>query len=193
MNEIQNILRPAIGHIVAVQHVYRLAGGHKGPRGQHVFGNAGVPVRTGAQDKIGIGAVAGGALSAAELIDRFRVNHLGQFQTVFFAGGNHIGSDRNRIHPAWAPGTYYVKKIDDKQIRVMAKQLKKLVLSETCVCQPVVYNKIINQFDNSNVVKAICHNDSLTKLINKVKNQHYKVILDQFVARNNYYKYLWLR
>ncbi|MCQ2362276.1 MAG: outer membrane protein transport protein [Acidaminococcaceae bacterium] len=34
---------------------------------------------------------------------------------AFDAGGNHIGSDRNRIHPAWAPGTYYVKKIDDKQ------------------------------------------------------------------------------
>lgn len=82
------------------------------------------------------------------------------------------------------------KKIDDKQIKVMAKQLKKLVLSETCVCQPIVYNKIINQFDNSNVVKAICHNDSLTKLTNKLKNQNYKVILDQFVARNNYYKYL---
>ena len=82
------------------------------------------------------------------------------------------------------------KKIDDRHIRVMAKQLKKIVLSETCICQPVVYNKIINQFDNSNMVKAICHNDSLTKLTNKIKNQHYKVILDQFVARNNYYNYL---
>ncbi len=82
------------------------------------------------------------------------------------------------------------KKIDDRHIRVMAKQLKKIVLSETCICQPVVYNRIINQFDNSNMVKAICHNDSLTKITIKIKNQHYKVILDQFVARNNYYNYL---
>ncbi|XQP55939.1 MAG: ribonuclease HIII [Mycoplasmoidaceae bacterium] len=82
------------------------------------------------------------------------------------------------------------KKLDDKFIKSIAKDLKKLVVSETCVCQPVVYNKIIDKFDNSNIVKAICHNDSLTKLTNKLKNQHYKVILDQFVARNNYYKYL---
>lgn len=82
------------------------------------------------------------------------------------------------------------KKIDDKQIKVMAKQLKKLVISETCVCQPLVYNKIIDKFDNSNIVKAICHNDALTKLTNKLKNQQYQVILDQFVARNHYYKYL---
>ncbi len=82
------------------------------------------------------------------------------------------------------------KKLDDSFIRKIAKQLKKIVISETCVCQPVVYNKIIDKFDNSNIVKAICHNDSLTKLTNKLKSQHYQVILDQFVARNNYYKYL---
>lgn len=82
------------------------------------------------------------------------------------------------------------KKIDDKQIRAMAKQLKKIVQAEVCVCQPLVYNKIIDKFDNSNIVKAICHNDSLTKLTNKLKNQNYQVILDQFVARQHYYDYL---
>lgn len=82
------------------------------------------------------------------------------------------------------------KKIDDKQIRAMAKQLKKIVKAEICVCQPVVYNKIIDKFDNSNIVKAICHNDALTKLTNKLKDKHYQVILDQFVARQHYYDYL---
>lgn len=82
------------------------------------------------------------------------------------------------------------KKIDDKQIKVIAKQLKKVVIAETCVCQPSVYNKIIDKFDNSNIVKAICHNDALTKLTNKLKNKQYQVILDQFVARQHYYDYL---
>ncbi|MBQ0045707.1 MAG: ribonuclease HIII [Mycoplasma sp.] len=82
------------------------------------------------------------------------------------------------------------KKIDDKQIKAMAKQLKKIVKAEVCVCQPIVYNKIIDKFDNSNIVKAICHNDALTKLTNKLKDKHYQVILDQFVARQHYYDYL---
>ncbi|MCQ3908965.1 MAG: ribonuclease HIII [Mycoplasmoidaceae bacterium] len=82
------------------------------------------------------------------------------------------------------------KKIDDKQIKVMARQLKKIVKAEICVCQPLVYNKIIDKFDNSNIVKAICHNDALTKLTNKLKDRHYQVILDQFVARPHYYDYL---
>ncbi len=82
------------------------------------------------------------------------------------------------------------KKIDDKQIKSMAKQLKKIVKSEICVCQPVIYNKIIDKFDNSNIVKAICHNDALTKLTNKLKDKHYQVVLDQFVARQHYYDYL---
>ncbi|MCQ3907921.1 MAG: ribonuclease HIII [Mycoplasmoidaceae bacterium] len=82
------------------------------------------------------------------------------------------------------------KKLEDSYIKKIAKDLKKLVIAEVCVCQPLVYNKIIDKFDNSNVVKAICHNDSLTKLTMKLKAQHYKVVLDQFVARNNYYKYL---
>ena len=82
------------------------------------------------------------------------------------------------------------KKIDDKQIKSMAKQLKKIVKAEICVCQPLVYNKIIDKFDNSNIVKAICHNDALTKLTNKLKDRHYQVILDQFVARQHYYDYL---
>ncbi|MCQ2956547.1 MAG: ribonuclease HIII [Mycoplasmoidaceae bacterium] len=82
------------------------------------------------------------------------------------------------------------KKIDDKQIKAMAKQLKKIVKAEVCVCQPVVYNKIIDKFDNSNIVKAICHNDALTKLTNKLKDKHYQVILDQFVSRQHYFDYL---
>lgn len=82
------------------------------------------------------------------------------------------------------------KKIDDKQIRSIAKQLKKIVKAEVCVCQPVVYNKIIDKFDNSNIVKAICHNDALSKLTNKLKDKHYQTILDQFVSRQNYYDYL---
>ncbi|MCQ2748246.1 MAG: ribonuclease HIII [Mycoplasmoidaceae bacterium] len=82
------------------------------------------------------------------------------------------------------------KKIDDKQIRVMAKRLKKMVVAETCVCQPSTYNRIIDKFDNSNIVKTICHNDALTKLGSKLKNKQYKVVLDQFVARKHYYEYL---
>lgn len=82
------------------------------------------------------------------------------------------------------------KKIDDKQIKSMAKQLKKIVKAEICVCQPVIYNKIIDKFDNSNIVKAICHNDALTKLTNKLKDRHYQIILDQFVAKQHYYDYL---
>lgn len=82
------------------------------------------------------------------------------------------------------------KKMEDSYIKKVAKSLKKLVNAEVCVCQPLVYNKIINQFDNSNIVKAICHNDSLTKLTRKLKTRNYKVVLDQFVSRNNYFKYL---
>lgn len=82
------------------------------------------------------------------------------------------------------------KKIADSKIKSIAKQLKKIVISETCVCQPLTYNKIIKQFNNTNIVKAICHNDALTKLTNKLKNKSYKICLDQFVSRDNYYKYL---
>ena len=81
------------------------------------------------------------------------------------------------------------KKILDSSIRSMAKKLKAFVKCEVCICMPKTYNAIIKQFDNSNIVKAICHNDALTKLTTKVKT-NYKVILDQFVSRGNYYKYL---
>jgi len=94
------------------------------------------------------------------------------------------------IEAVKALGANDSKKILDSSIRTMAKALKKYVVCETCVCMPKTYNSIINQFDNSNIVKAMCHNDALTKLTNKLEKKQYKTILDQFVSRANYYSYL---
>lgn len=38
----------------------------------------------------------------------------GDWSVEPFMGGPEV-SGKNRVHPAWAPGTYYVRKIDDKQ------------------------------------------------------------------------------
>lgn len=82
------------------------------------------------------------------------------------------------------------KKFSDSKIQTLAKQLKQIVKCETCVCKPSTYNQIIKEFNNTNIVKAICHNDALSKLTSKLKGKKYKVYLDQFVSRDNYYKYL---
>lgn len=82
------------------------------------------------------------------------------------------------------------KKFDDKSIRTMAKQLKKIVLYQTVVCKPSIYNSLENKFGNNNIIKAFCHNDALSTLVKKLGNKEYKIYLDQFVSRENYYKYL---
>jgi len=82
------------------------------------------------------------------------------------------------------------KKLTDTNIISMATKLKKIVSYKVCVCQPKIYNKIIDQFHNTNIVKAIAHNDALTKLVKELKTNDYTIVLDQFASRENYESYL---
>lgn len=83
------------------------------------------------------------------------------------------------------------KKFNDKTIRSMAKQLKKIVLYQTNVCDPATYNGLGSTFNNMNIIKAIYHNSTLISLIKVwLRDKKYKIYLDQFASRENYYKYL---
>ena len=82
------------------------------------------------------------------------------------------------------------KKFDDKRIQTIAKQLKKVVSFAVVGCNPSTYNQFYELYPNINIIKASLHNEALTNLTQSLKNKKYEVYLDQFVSRENYYKYL---
>ncbi|MDL2211416.1 ribonuclease HIII [Erysipelotrichaceae bacterium OttesenSCG-928-M19] len=80
------------------------------------------------------------------------------------------------------------KKLDDFQIRELAKTLKKIVPHVVYVLDNKKYNEAI-MANNLNVIKAKMHNYVLLKLI-KLIDKKPMVVVDQFCLPETYYSYL---
>jgi len=98
--------------------------------------------------------------------------------------------DAKNIEKVKALGVDDSKKLTDENIMVIAAKLRKLVTYKACLCMPKTYNEIIDCYHNTNIVKAMAHNDALTKLIAELKTKDYTIVLDQFASRENYESYL---
>lgn len=79
------------------------------------------------------------------------------------------------------------KKLTDDKIIEIAPTLIKEIPHETLIYSPSDYNRI--NITNMNVVKAILHNKTLTKLI--LKEYPYEaIVIDQFCPPNKFYKHI---
>lgn len=84
------------------------------------------------------------------------------------------------------------KKLSDDKICHIAQELIKCVKFEVSQIYPKEYNILYDKFQNTHILKSILHNNALYNLINKnsIPTNNIKIILDQYVSRDNYYKYL---
>lgn len=83
------------------------------------------------------------------------------------------------------------KKMSDHKIITLTPKIKKLVKYQTEIINNNIYNKLYNKYKNSHIIKAIAHNNVLTKLLKYKNIKYYKaIIIDQFVNEKKYYEYL---
>ncbi len=121
---------------------------------------------------------------------------------------SHIGSDEVGTGDFFGPlvvGATYVpndvmpllkeagimdsKKIKDEHIPKLALLVKKHCLYATSVMTNQQYNTYIDKGYNQGAIKALLHNDALTKIQAQL-NQTIPIIMDQFVHEKKYYDYL---
>lgn len=85
------------------------------------------------------------------------------------------------------------KKLSDAHIQELAPQIKAVAPYAMSICFPKKYNTLTSTH-NANEIKALLHNFTLLKLINKLSESERKaldgVIIDQFTPEKNYYNYL---
>lgn len=81
------------------------------------------------------------------------------------------------------------KQINDDFIIKTVPKLIKLIKYESVILNNTDYNKYYNADYNMNKIKAILHNQVLTKLTHTIPNYDY-VIIDEFCSPKNYFKYL---
>lgn len=83
------------------------------------------------------------------------------------------------------------KQLDDSQILEIYQKLKEIVIYDVMSISPEQYNEQFLIYQNSHIIKAVAHNQALWNLSKKIKRPYF-VIIDQFVDRKNYSKYLRL-
>ena len=81
------------------------------------------------------------------------------------------------------------KKITDKKIREIVPQIIDKVIYKTHICHPLKFNEMSDKGYSMNEIKAILHNDALTK-VRKLVNTNTICYIDQFCSPYNYYAYL---
>lgn len=82
------------------------------------------------------------------------------------------------------------KKLTDEKISKIAIELIRLIKFEVSQVFPNEYNYLFDKFHNTHIIKTLLHNNALYNLINKNKIINTPIILDQYVSKENYYKYL---
>jgi ribonuclease HIII len=96
--------------------------------------------------------------------------------------------DKKNIDKLNKLGVKDSKLLTDEKMKSIYEQLISLVDYELFYISPEKYNIMHNKYKNINVIKAIMHNDILSKISNRHK--YTPIILDQFVNENKYYSYL---
>ncbi len=81
------------------------------------------------------------------------------------------------------------KKITDKHIIEIAPKLMKLVNYSSVILDNEKYNKVNNDGNNMNKIKAVLHNKALFELKKRHK-EVISVIIDEFCSEKKYYEYL---
>lgn len=81
------------------------------------------------------------------------------------------------------------KNMSDKQIIELAPKVAKMIVHSLLILTPAKYNRLVEEGNNLNKIKALLHNQAIVKTTSKLK-QSVPVILDQFCAPHLYYNYL---
>ena len=80
------------------------------------------------------------------------------------------------------------KKLTDDRIRKIGEKLKDYTYNVVLINNDK-YNELIDKGYNMNEIKAIAHNKAIISTINDIEKK-VPVVLDEFVSKDNYYKYL---
>lgn len=81
------------------------------------------------------------------------------------------------------------KKLSDDRIVEIFNQIKDEIIFDVINIEPEEYNNQFEQYQNSNIIKAVAHNQALWNLSKKIKRPYF-VIIDQFVNYETYSKYI---
>lgn len=84
------------------------------------------------------------------------------------------------------------KKINTKQINLIANKLKKNIKYMIANVNPEQYNKMYDKYKNAHIIKTYLHNEAINSLIqkNKILIKDCQIIIDQFVNQKKYEEYL---
>ena len=82
------------------------------------------------------------------------------------------------------------KMITDEKIYKIAPTLIKKIPHKTIILSNIDYNKLYEKGMNMNSIKATLHNKVIYELLNTSNYKYDMIVIDQFVAPKNYYKYL---
>lgn len=81
------------------------------------------------------------------------------------------------------------KKLSDDKIQKIYEEIKDIIPFSIQNIEPIKYNELFNEYGNSHVIKAICHNQCLWDLSKRIQRPYF-VIIDEFASSHNYSNYL---
>jgi ribonuclease HIII len=82
------------------------------------------------------------------------------------------------------------KDLTDTQMINLVNKLKTLCDYECSVLSPTEYNKLVSKYQNTHIVKAYLHDQTIKKLVKRLKlDESTTIVMDQFAPRNTYYAY----
>ncbi len=117
-------------------------------------------------DEVGVGDFFGGIVVCACYVKKEQIDYLKK-----------IGIKDSKI-------------LNDEKIINLYYQIKTIISYKIVEIDPSEYNNWYKKYQNSNILKAILHNDALNQLIEKNLTTPIKIVMDQFASENLYYNYL---
>lgn len=96
---------------------------------------------------------------------------------------------REQVATLQALGVQDSKKLTDPQIIKLAEQIIKLCPYTVLNLMPTQYNERMQRYNQAQL-KALCHNLVLTKTLAKLATPPQAILIDQFVQRATYYRYV---
>lgn len=82
------------------------------------------------------------------------------------------------------------KKISNKQIIALAKQIIPLVYYEVTDISAKEYNLLFNKYKNAHIIKTFAHDSAILRLQEKMHETGFITILDQYASKEKYEEYL---
>lgn len=85
------------------------------------------------------------------------------------------------------------KKLSDKDIVKIAKELMKFVKYDITNIDPHAYNSMYEKYQNTHIIKTYGHYTSINNLVHLINDQHLplnKIIIDEYASANKFNQYL---